>query len=209
MKHEKIAPLEWRAPAKRIHGDTGRRALLQAAAAVAALGGDAFGRSGASRRKSDLLRLQGDRPGHAAQLHRPACPAHAALFPRAVGQHRRRVGSRPAAAPRRREAAGGLQGRPRQRRCLCAGLRPTSRRWRATYGRLGGLDRLSTLIKAIRAERGAEQGAAARRRRRPGRAATRALQTKGGDMVKIMNALKPDAMTAHWEFTYGASACRS
>ena len=37
---------------------------------------------------------------HSAQLHRPARPARADLFPRAVGQHRRRRRQGPAAAPR-------------------------------------------------------------------------------------------------------------
>ena len=68
------------------------------------------------------------------------------------------------------------------------------------YGRMGGLDRCATVIKAIRAARpdallldGGDtwQGSLT------------AERTKGQDVVNVMNALKPDAMTSHWEFTLG------
>ena len=70
------------------------------------------------------------------------------------------------------------------------------------YGRLGGLDRTSTVINAIRDERGQDkvllldggdtwQGSYT------------SLQTQGMDMVSAMKLLKPDAMVGHWEFTFG------
>jgi len=71
-----------------------------------------------------------------------------------------------------------------------------------TYGRLGGLDRTATLVKAIRAERGDDkvlmldggdtwQGSYT------------SLKTNGQDMVDCVKLLKPDAMVGHWEFTFG------
>ena len=71
------------------------------------------------------------------------------------------------------------------------------------YGRMGGMDRIATLIQTVRAERGDDkvllldggdswQGS------------WTSLQTKAQDMVDVMSALKLDAMVGHWEFTYGA-----
>jgi len=69
------------------------------------------------------------------------------------------------------------------------------------YGRVGGLDRVATVVKAIRADRpdailldGGDTW----------HGSYTCYQTQGQDMVNVMNALKPDAMTFHWEFTLGS-----
>jgi sulfur-oxidizing protein SoxB len=71
----------------------------------------------------------------------------------------------------------------------------------AAYGRLGGLDRAATILKAIRAERGDHvvflDGGDTWQN------SYTSLMTKGQDMIDCMALLKPDAMTGHWEFTLG------
>ena len=68
------------------------------------------------------------------------------------------------------------------------------------YGKIGGVDRAATVVKAIRADRpdaiildGGDtwQGSFT------------ALKTNGQDMVDIMNLIGVEAMTSHWEFTLG------
>ena len=70
-----------------------------------------------------------------------------------------------------------------------------------SYGRVGGMDRVATVVNAIRADRpdallldGGDTW----------HGSLTCYETQGQDMVNVMNALRPDAMTFHWEFTLGS-----
>ena len=71
-----------------------------------------------------------------------------------------------------------------------------------TYGRLGGLDRIATILAAIRAERG--DRVAFLDGGDTWQNSFTSLISKGQDMVDCMALLRPDAMVGHWEFTLGA-----
>lgn len=70
-----------------------------------------------------------------------------------------------------------------------------------TYGRIGGLDRAATVIAQVRAERGDKVLLLDGGDTWQGSLGSNA--SKGQDMADCMALLKPDAMTGHWEFTYG------
>lgn len=74
-----------------------------------------------------------------------------------------------------------------------------------TYGKAGGFAHLMTLVKRLRAERPNSllldsgdtwQGSAV------------SLWTQGADMIEACKLLGVDAMTGHWDFTYGAKRVR-
>lgn len=69
-----------------------------------------------------------------------------------------------------------------------------------TYGRMGGMDRVATVVKAIKADRpdailldGGDTW----------HGSMTSYLTKGQDVVNVMNKLGVEAMTSHWEWTLG------
>ena len=68
------------------------------------------------------------------------------------------------------------------------------------YGKMGGMDRVATVVKSIKSERpdallldGGDTW----------HGSMTSFKTAGQDMVNIMNKLGVDAMTSHWEWTFG------
>ena len=185
-----------------------RRGFVQAAAAAAVLtGGAPLGRLAAQQALTQRDLLAFEPLGQVTLLH--FTDIHAQLTPVHFREPSMNVGV---------GAAAGLPPHLTGRHLLAHyGLSPGSAAAHAFtsedfvalargYGRMGGLDRMATLVKAIRAER-------------PGRVLLLdggdtwqgshvSTVTRGADMVEAMHALGVEAMTAHWEFTYGAERVR-
>jgi sulfur-oxidizing protein SoxB len=180
-----------------------RRELLQVGAATAALGVSGFTRAMAQQKLTQDQLLQFDSYGNITLLH--MADLHGQLVPMTYREPSLNVG------------VGDAKGQPPHITgadfLKRFGIKPKSAEAYAlssedfaalakTYGRIGGLDRAATVIKSVRQARGADrvlfldggdtwQGSLTSNR------------TKGQDVIDCMNLLKPDAMTGHWEFTYG------
>lgn len=186
---------------------TTRREILQvgaAAAAIAAANGlGPLGRAAARERLTEPELLRFDAVGnitllHFADLHGQLVPAYLREPAVNIGVGEAR-GQPPHLAGRAFLRSFGIKPRSAAAYALTSDDFTALAR---SYGRLGGLDRAATVIKAVRAERGVDrvllldggdtwQGSLG------------ALRTQGQDMVDCVRLLKPDAMTGHWEFTYG------
>ena len=181
-----------------------RREMLQVGAATAAIvaGGGSFSRALAQQRLSEAELTKFDALGNVTLLH--VADIHGQLMPvyfrepsvnLGVGAAR---GQPPHITGKDFLAHFGIAAKS------AAAYALTDQDFSAlaqSYGRIGGLDRLATVVKRVRAERGDKvllldggdtwQGSLG------------ANASRGQDMVDCMALLKPDAMTGHWEFTYG------
>ena len=184
-----------------------RREVLQvgvAAAAVAAAGGlGSLAHATAQQRLTEQELLRFDSVGNVTLLH--FADLHGQLVPVYFREPSVNLGVGEARGSRRISPAAiscskfGIPARSADAYALTADDFTALAK---SYGRIGGLDRAATVIKAVRAERGQDrvllldggdtwQGSLG------------ALRTQGQDMVDCVRLLKPDAMTGHWEFTYG------
>ncbi len=181
-----------------------RREILQVGAATAALmaGGGSFTRAIAQQKLSEADLLKFDALGNVTLLH--VTDIHGQLMPVYFREPSTNLG------------VGAAHGQPPHltgkdfltrfgiAEKSAAAYAMTSDDFSSlakSYGRIGGLDRLATVVKRVRAERGDKvllldggdtwQGSLG------------ANASKGQDMADCMALLKPDAMTGHWEFTYG------
>jgi sulfur-oxidizing protein SoxB len=180
-----------------------RREILQVGAATAALAaGGGFTRAMAQQRLSEAELLKFDALGNVTLLH--VADIHGQLLPVYFREPSINLGVGAARGqPPHLTGSDFLKrfGIPAKSAAAYALTSEDFSALAKTYGRIGGLDRLATVIKRVRAERGDKvllldggdtwQGSLG------------ANASRGQDMVDCMALLKPDAMTGHWEFTYG------
>ena len=181
-----------------------RREMLQVSAATAALsvGGGGFTRAFAQQRltQQDLTRF--DALGNVTLLH--VTDIHGQLMPVHFREPSVNLGVGEARGlPPHVTGADFLTrfGIPAKSAAAYAMTDQDFTALASTYGKIGGLDRLATVVAQVRAERDGKvllldggdtwQGSLG------------ANASRGQDMVDCMALLKPDAMTGHWEFTYG------
>jgi sulfur-oxidizing protein SoxB len=181
-----------------------RREILQVGAATAALaaGGGGFTRAMAQQRLSEAELLKFDTLGNVTLLH--VADIHGQLLPVYFREPSINLGVGAARGqPPHLTGTDFLKrfGIPAKSAAAYALTSEDFSALAKSYGRIGGLDRLAAVVKRVRAERGDKvllldggdtwQGSLG------------ANASKGQDMVDCMALLKPDAMTGHWEFTYG------
>src|SRR5476651_895371 len=180
-----------------------RREILQVGAATAALAaGGGFTRAMAQQRLSEAELLKFDTLGNVTLLH--VADIHGQLMPVYFREPSINLGVGAARGqPPHLTGTDFLKrfGLPAKSAAAYALSAEDFSALAKSYGRIGGLDRLATVVKRVRAERGDKvllldggdtwQGSLG------------ANASKGQDMVDCMALLQPDAMTGHWEFTYG------
>ena len=183
----------------------GRREILQLGAAAAALtaGDGAFTRVIAQQRLTEAELLRFDPLGNVTLLH--VSDIHGQLLPVYFREPSVNIGVGEAKGqPPHITGKAFLQrfGIPEKTASAYALTDQDFEALAKSYGRIGGLDRLASVVKRVRAERGNDkvlfldggdtwQGSLG------------SNASRGQDMVDCMALLKPDAMTGHWEFTYG------
>ncbi|MGC1858179.1 MAG: thiosulfohydrolase SoxB, partial [Pseudolabrys sp.] len=182
-----------------------RREILQVGAATAAFaaGGSAFTRALAQQRLTEDELLRFDTLGNVTLLH--VADIHGQLMPVYFREPSVNIGVGEARGqPPHITGEAFLKhfGIPENSASSYALTDQNFETLAKSYGRIGGLDRLAAAVKRIRVERGNDkviffdggdtwQGSLG------------ANSSRGQDMVDCMALLKPDAMTGHWEFTYG------
>jgi sulfur-oxidizing protein SoxB len=183
-----------------------RREILQVGAATAALmaGGGGLTRALAQQRVTEAELLKFDTLGNVTLLH--VADIHGQLVPVYFREPSINLGVGAARGqPPHLTGADFLKrfGIPAKSAAAYALTSEDFAALAKSYGRIGGLDRLASVVKRVRAERGDKvllldggdtwQGSMG------------ANVSKGQDMVDCMALLKPDAMTGHWEFTLGTA----